>query len=101
MNDQISMFDPAPKYVAHSPTSKAAAVQIEPKANTLRAKVYDLIKVSSEYGATDEELQDILCMEGSTERPRRKELCEQGKVKDSGKTRKTKSGRQAVIWVAV
>ena len=99
MIEQEDLFS-AP-YQKHSPTSKAAAHAIEPKSHTLRRKVLDFIKVAPRYGATDEEIQIALEMEGSTERPRRIELLEQGLIKDSGKTRETRKGRQATVWVAV
>jgi hypothetical protein len=50
-------------------------------------------------GLTDEEMQAKTGMNPSTQRPRRCELVEMGKVRDSGSTRRTKSGRKAVVWV--
>lgn len=84
----------------HSPTSVQAAEQMEPCAATLRAKVLEYIRNSGEVGQTDEGCQVGLDMPGNTQRARRVELCEMGLVKDSGRTRPTKSGRQAVVWVA-
>ena len=49
-------------------------------------------------GATDEQLQIALRMNGSSERPRRGELCEMRYVFDSGLKRKTMSGKDAIIW---
>lgn len=98
---QHSLFGPAPKFQAHSDTSKAAAAEIETKARTLRGTVYSFLKISNLYGATDEELQIALGMNPSTERPRRIELVELGLVRDSGRKRNTKSGRKAVVWVAL
>lgn len=49
-------------------------------------------------GATDEQLQLALNMNGSSERPRRGELCEMRYVFDSGLKRKTMSGKDAIIW---
>lgn len=83
----------------HSRTSQAAAESMGAGANTLRAKVYRLLKARPQ-GATDEEMQTWLNMPSSTQRPRRIELVSSGHVKDSGQTRATRSGRQAVIWVA-
>ena len=100
--DQPDLFN-APervnKYQSHSQTSRQSAQSIESTAQTLRAKVYGFIKDSGPYGATDEELQMVLDMNPSTQRPRRVELVEKGLVKDSGKKRKTKSNRLAVVWV--
>jgi len=49
-------------------------------------------------GSTDEEGCLALDMNPSTYRPRRVELWEAGAVQDSGMTRRTKSGRWAVVW---
>ena len=85
----------------HSETSREAADAIEPKADTLRRLVLDFIRSRGDQGATDEECQDALGMAGSTQRPRRVELQNLVMVMDSGRTRKTHSGRNAVIWIAV
>ena len=98
---QQGLFGQPPKYQAHSDTSKAAAAEIETNARTLRATVYSFLKISGLYGATDEELQVALNMNPSTERPRRIELVELRLVKDGGKKRNTKSGRKAVVWLAI
>lgn len=90
--------DPAP-FQTHSRTSAAAARQISPAA-TLRLGVLKFIQQRGPLGATDEEIQAGLTMNPSTQRPRRVELCNLGLVSDSGTTRRTKSGRAAVVWVA-
>ena len=89
-----------PKFVKGSPTSEAAAEAIAPTAGTLRARVLDYLKVCGAYGATDEEVQKALAMNPSTQRPRRIELFDAGLVVDSGEKRKTRSGRNAVVWRA-
>ena len=52
-------------------------------------------------GATDEQMQRSLGMNGNAQRPRRVELVEAGLVVDSERTRKTTFGRLAIVWVAV
>lgn len=81
-------------------TSEAAAKAIAERVPALRQKVYDFIASKGLGGATDEEVCDALKMIGSTERPRRIELVEAGKVVESGQRRPTKSGRQAIVWIA-
>jgi len=98
---QFTIFDPSPPYVRHSPTSKQAATDILPKQGTLRHRVYEFLEKSRVYGATDEEMQRCLEMPANTQRPRRRELQQQGLIRDSGRTRATESGRQAVVWVAI
>ena len=84
----------------HSPTSVAAAEQVEPHAGTLRARVLEEIRRHGADGATDENVQDALWINPSTERPRRIECVEAGLVIDSGRTRPTRSGRAAAVWIA-
>ncbi len=84
----------------HSSTSRAAAVAIKESAETLRAKVLEYLQMMGESGSTDEQAQEDLNMPGSTQRPRRVELVKAGLVIDSGRERKTRSGRLAVVWVA-
>ena len=86
----------APPAQAHSPTSVAAADAIMECADTKRVAVWGFIQGMK--GATDEEIQHALGMNPSTERPRRIELVRMGLVVDSGETRKTASGRSAVVW---
>ena len=83
----------------HSVTSVEAGEKIKPHAETLRDKVLDLLK--SRGGFTDIEIQDILQMNPSTQRPRRIELVTAGLVQDSGSVRKTPSGRNATVWEVV
>lgn len=89
---------PQPPAQRHSPTSVGAAKSIEPSAGTLRNKVWSYLCGCGSYGATDEELQDALEINPSTQRPRRIELVKLGRVVDSGQTRLTRSGRSAVVW---
>jgi hypothetical protein len=104
---QRGLFDPAPPAQAvpappaqrHSATSRDAAERIAPRAGTLRQAVLGAL-LAAPAGMTDEELQDALSMPPSTQRPRRIELTRAGLVRDSGRTRATKSGRRAVVWVA-
>ena len=88
------------KYVVGSETSQRAAEELEGRASkTLRARVYRFL-LSCHNGATDEEVQYALDMNPSSQRPRRVELVEAGLVRDAGRTRLTRAGRKAVVWVA-
>lgn len=83
----------------HSDTSVAAAEQIKESASTLRMRVYQYLQ-SVPNGSTDEEMQTGIPMPQNTQRPRRGELVATGLVIDSGKRRKTTSGRMATVWEA-
>lgn len=99
---QHSLFElpPEPPCQVHSTTSREAAKAIEPRAATLRRLVLDYLRGQGEQGATDLEMQEALGMDGNTQRPRRVELLTAGLIRDSGCTRATRHGRQAVVWIA-
>ncbi len=85
-------------YQGHSTTSERAAQQIAGRADSLRRKVLAFIQGAGP--CSDDDIQDYLGMNPSTQRPRRIELCKLGLVRDSGLTGKTRSGRACTLWVA-
>lgn len=92
--------EPSPPYAVESETSREAAELLKPSAEQLRARVYQFIVGRGGYGATDQEIQHALELDGSTERPRRWELVNAGLVRDSGTARLTATKRRATVWVA-
>lgn len=92
--------EPEAPYQRHSETSKEAAERIEPNLASLRGKVLAYIRNCGHRGATDDEVQIALCMNPSTQRPRRIELWTWGWVRKTDRTRATRSGRSATVWVA-
>ena len=85
-------------YQAHSATSKQAALRFAGQASKSREKIFLYLSQFPD-GLTDEEMQDDLDIPSNTQRPRRRELYVDGILADSGKTRKTRSGMDAVLWV--
>lgn len=83
----------------HGDTPNAAASNVFLKTGQARRRVLEAL-VYVLKTATDEELQDWLCMSQNTQRPRRVELVQLGYVEDSGERRKVKSGSNAVLWRA-
>ncbi len=81
----------------HPETAKKAADRIQPATGTQRQRVLTALAEVTD-GMTDEELQSVLTMNPSSQRPRRIELVEQGWVEDSGTRRKTTSGTEAIVW---
>lgn len=79
-------------------TSVSAADAIRDSAATLRLKVLGLLRERGPM--TDEQIQERLSMNPSTERPRRIELVMMGLVHDSGCTDRTRSGRKAIVWAS-
>ncbi len=61
----------------------------------LQMRVLEAIR---QQARTDEELQRDLGMAANTERPRRRELALLGLIEDTGKRRRTRSGRHAIVW---
>lgn len=82
-------------------TSQQAAAEITTVAGRLRTQVYEFIVSRGEVGATDCEIQLGLELSGNSQRPRRRELVQGLLVRDSGRTRPTPAGRQAVVWVSM
>lgn len=87
-----------PPAQSHSVTSIAAAQSIRKSIGPLHQRILSFLAELPNMGATDEEMQFELDMPANTQRPRRRELELMGRITDSGKTRLTRSGREAVIW---
>jgi len=101
MNQMAIVFEPRPApWQAHSKTSRAAAIAAEPTAGTKRAMLLAFLRGRAEQGATDEEMQLEVPMAANTQRPRRVELIEGRHITNSGRTRKTIGGQEAVVWIA-
>jgi transcription initiation factor IIE alpha subunit len=93
---ELPLFALAPS-VNGSATSAQAADSLTPVAlNAMQRRVLELLAATPE-GLTDEEMQRRLRMNPSTQRPRRIELMRRGLVAEAG-TRRTASGRMAVVW---
>ena len=83
----------------HSLTSIEAAHQARESGSAARYRevVYAAI-CGAPDGLTDEGISVLTRLPGNTARPRRVELLDAGRIKDSGRRRETLSGRKAVIW---
>lgn len=105
-DDDIMAKPKTAPYQPHSDTSRAAADAVAPKLTGQRALVWDYISARGSHGATDEEIQIGMCMNPSTQRPRRVELWRGGLIEklivDGEEVkRKTASGSWANVWVLV
>lgn len=89
-------FDPPSNGVA---TSDAAAESMRGQTALIRERIRQFIVSRHVVGATADEIEQMLEIAGNTVRPRLVELRHLGLIKDSFQTRKTRSGRQATIWV--
>lgn len=85
---------------SHSATSVDAAESFASEAPALRERVLQLFREAWLDGRTDDELFTRLRgYSQSSIRPRRIELVDAGLVLDSGRSRTTRSGRAATVWV--
>lgn len=81
-------------------TSFAAHRQIRRCAPEQRRKILEALCASTS-GLTDEQLCEVTGLQPSSLRPRRIELVESLDVAAAPWTRPTKSGRAAMVWLAV
>ncbi len=78
-------------------TSIIAARSVTESADQMRSRV--LVAIREAGGATCDEVEVSLEMKHQTASARIRELQLEGRVRDSGTRRKTRSGRPAVVWV--
>ena len=88
-----------PPHARGSTTSAAAADSITDVAGSLRARV--LGHIAGTGGSTCDEIEAALDLRHQTASARVRELALLGRVRDAGGRRRTRSGRQAVVWVEV
>lgn len=89
-------------------TSGAAAARKAPTAQAQREQVFEALERRGPWGATAEELAELLGLSGDSIRPRLWELRGENRkrsdlpprVRPSGSSRRTRTGRQAVVWIA-
>jgi len=84
-------------FVHHSQTSQDASKIPAP---TLQSRRKDVLEAIAKFpnGLTDLEISEVTGIDGSSARPRRVELLEDGLIESAG-TRKARSGRQATVWI--
>ncbi len=89
--------------VAHNAqrTSIAAAANVLPRTGSLRRKVYEHILAQGLRGATDQEIENTLKIDGNTIRPTRLNLWKDGYIIDTGTTRKNNNNNECIVWRAV
>lgn len=99
MTDWLQAQKNSAPYVLGSRTSRAAAERIAPSIGPTARVILDVL---DERGPmTEQEIEIATGFGGNTVRPRLVELRHAGKVRDSGYTGKTASGRDAVKWEAI
>lgn len=76
-----------------------AANFVRPRTGTQRAKALDVIVGAGAHGATDYEISQAIDLIPPRVASRRKELVQMGWIEESGKTRPTPGGIEAIVWV--
>lgn len=99
MSGEYDLYGGRPPHVARD-TSAAAADAIQSRARQLREQVRAEVARSGKHGMTCDEVEALLEMRHQTASARIRELVLTGRLHDSRKRRATRSGRQAIIWVA-
>jgi DNA-binding transcriptional regulator GbsR (MarR family) len=92
---QLDIFETDYESCNYTSTSKKALASIKPKIKTKREQVYDLIKLKP---LTNYEISDELEIPLSSVCARVRELQVLNLVIDSGLKRKTKYGKDAIVW---
>lgn len=97
--DQTRPYRGHPPHARGSDTSAEAADSMRVRAMRLSERAVWWFDMSRNQGMTDHELAERLGTSLQTAVPRRRELVIAGLVRDSGRRRKTPSGRRATVWV--
>ena len=65
---------------------------------TIRKQCLQVVKNKGLYGATPDEVAELLELPITTVRPRFSELVDMKCIKDLQQTRRNQSGKQAIVW---
>lgn len=92
--DHRSGYPDSPGY-RRQETSRAAAEAIAPREKSLRARVFDALKIAN---ATPEEMAERLGEAVHSIRPRFSQLLEAGLIEDTGERGTAMGGRKSIRW---
>lgn len=103
LDEAHALADPAANslgrlHKAPTDTELGAAVMSFPRTGSQRLKVLEAI-AASPAGMLDEEIATVPGIADTAHRTRRSELVQGGWVEDSGRTRRTASGADSIVWV--
>jgi len=79
-------------------TSQKAAKEINRFSKSIKVKALQVRKNKKDYGATADEVANLLSISILSVRPRFSELLAHGCIEETKKTRKNESGKQATVW---
>ena len=98
MDQTKSSYPFSPGYSKTADTSVEAAELIAAGAKTIRIKVFNVIKNKRSFGATADEVAELLNLSSFTVRPRVTELYKLGDIERQDK-RKNVSTRSAYVYI--
>lgn len=93
----IGQDGPEQRTCRRQSTSTEAYERAKTKSDENRRLILELLKAKP---STDDEMQEVLGMNPSTQRPRRCELRDWGQVVKTTQKRLTRSGSPAFVWAA-
>jgi len=96
LHSQSSVYPNTPGY-SNETTSKEAAKSINP--HPIISKIISELESWGETGCTCDEIEQKLGLAHQTASARLRELSMKQHIVDSGIKRKTRSGRNAIVWV--
>lgn len=96
----MPVYSPTPPFAEGRETSMLAALSVAEHTSALRWKVYRLIAKEGLEGLTCDEVEILTGLKHQTASARVYELHKGGYIVDSDKRRKTRSNRDAIVWVS-
>jgi len=87
--------------MTYQKTSLEAFIKVQPHIGSINGEVYSYIVNCGINGATDQEIEAVIHIEGNSVRPSRGALVKKGWISNSGKTRKNSKGNNCIVWVAL
>lgn len=94
------LFTYRPPHVRGSATSKAAADSVAPTAGKVRERVLVAIADTGSAGATCDQIEVALDLRHQTASARIVELVDSHAILKTDRTRRTRSGRAAAVYIA-
>lgn len=100
VKDDYDLYDRIPPHVKDSDTSRAAAESQIPTVMSLQSLVLLRVLHAGRRGLTCDEIEEQMSGRHQTISARVRELVQLGRIRDLGLRRKTRSGRNARVYVA-
>ena len=102
---QLSLIDTTGRMHSHGgDTESGSAIAMRPTTHVLRELVLSILREHPDGLTDDEGAVRMTRVRPRADRltfgRRRQELCTAGLVRDSGRLRRTPSGRWAIVWIA-